>query len=63
MKAARALAVLVTSVLLAACGAPLQNGGVEVLPGVGERLEAMCRYGGSAQQKICAAPPEEEEAR
>jgi hypothetical protein len=60
----RSLFALTAAVLLAAlpsCAAPLQNGGVEVRPGVEERLDAMCRYrseGGASQ--ICAPPPEEE---
>lgn len=52
-------ALLVTSI--AACAAPLQNGGVEVQPGAEERLEVMCRYGSAAQQRVCMAPSEEEE--
>jgi hypothetical protein len=41
------------------CAAPLQQGGVEVRPGVAERLGAMCRYGHGSQE-TCVAPEEEE---
>jgi hypothetical protein len=59
-----ALAALPALILVLAgtssCAAPLQNGGVEVRPGVAERFDAMCRYG-TAAQKVCVAPEEEDD--
>lgn len=60
MIALRASFLLAAVLSISACAAPLQNGGVEVLPGAEERLEAMCRYGGASQQKVCTAPPDAE---
>lgn len=60
MNALRASFLGLVVLSLSACAAPLQNGGVEVLPGAEERLAAMCRYGGASQQKVCTAPPDEE---
>jgi hypothetical protein len=55
-----AFAPLLLLVLAASsCAAPLQNGGVEVRPGVAERFDAMCRYG-NATQKLCVAPEDDE---
>jgi hypothetical protein len=61
MRSLLALAAAVLLAALPACAAPLQNGGVEVRPGVEERLDAMCRYRSeSGASQVCAAPPEEE---
>ena len=36
------------------CAAPLQNGGVDVRPGVAARLEMMCRYRQGDAAPLCA---------
>jgi hypothetical protein len=48
----------------AGCAAPLQQGGVEVRPGIEQRLGAMCRYGHGSQD-LCVADDgaEEEEGK
>ena len=57
-----ALALLAS--MAAACSPPLQNGGVAVLPGAAERLDAMCRFRhGSAQGDLCTILEEEEPAK
>jgi len=53
------LAVLVTAA--ASCAAPLQNGGVDVYPGVAERLDRMCRYRQGDAAYFCAADPDIDE--
>jgi len=56
-----ALRLFLTACVLAAacsCAAPLQNGGVVVLPGAEARLDAMCRYRGDAD-RVCAVEAEE----
>lgn len=58
MNALRALFALVTVLAVSACAAPLQNGGVEVRPGVEARLDTMCRFAGGSAQKVCEAPEE-----
>jgi hypothetical protein len=60
MNARHALIALFALATLCSCAAPLQNGGVEVRPGAAERLEALCRFGGSSAQEVCAAPEENE---
>jgi hypothetical protein len=45
-------ALLATAV---GCAAPLQNGGVEVLPGAEERLGVLCHF--ASGQRICEEPP------
>src|SRR5262249_22129823 len=55
MTALRSLLVLVALVTAASsCAAPLQQGGVEVHPGVQARLDLMCRYrpGGNGTQDV-----------
>jgi hypothetical protein len=52
------LALSLLALSLAACGAPLQNGGVVVQPGVEARLDAMCRYRSGGPQEVCATEGE-----
>lgn len=52
-----ALAALVAAA--SSCAAPLQNGGVEVRPGVAERLDAMCRFANGNAGAVCAPPADE----
>lgn len=58
MSTARAALACLLSLPLAACAAPLQNGGVEVRPGAEARLEVVCRYAGGQGQKLCDVPAE-----
>lgn len=51
------LAVLVTAA--SSCAAPLQNGGVDIYPGVAARLEMMCRYHQGEAAPACAADTDE----
>jgi len=44
-----ALPLLLLLASAAGCAAPLQQGGVEVRPGIEQRLGAMCRYGHGGQ--------------
>jgi hypothetical protein len=61
MSTTRAILACLFVLSLAACAAPLQNGGVEVRPGAEARLEVACRYGGGQGQKLCEAPMEDAE--
>jgi hypothetical protein len=55
MPTLRLLATLPLLVIAAAsCAAPLQNGGVDVRPGVAARLEMMCRYRQGDSAPLCA---------
>jgi hypothetical protein len=54
------IVALVASALLSGCAAPLQQGGVEVRPGIAQRLGTMCRYGHGSQE-MCVAPEEDAE--
>jgi hypothetical protein len=54
------LICVIASALASGCAAPLQQGGVEVRPGIAQRLGAMCRYGHGSQE-MCVAPEEEAE--
>jgi hypothetical protein len=61
MPALRALLALVTVLVAASsCAAPLQNGGVDVRPGVEDRLDLLCRYRTSGQQVCEPAAPKDE---
>ena len=55
------LAFLFVLASAAGCAAPLQQGGVEVRPGIEQRLGAMCRYGHGSQD-LCVADDGPEEA-
>lgn len=60
----RALAILLaSSAVVSSCAAPLQSGGVDLRPGVEERLDLLCRYrqGGGESARVCAAPEAPEE--
>ena len=61
MSTLRSLLILFALVTAASsCAAPLQQGGVEVRPGIEARLDAMCRYRTSGNDaQLCAAPSEE----
>jgi hypothetical protein len=52
------LAVLVTAT--GSCAAPLQNGGVEVRPGIEARLDLMCHYRQGDAPQACAEPDPDE---
>ena len=56
MMTTRAFALLFALLALSACAAPLQNGGVDVLPGAEARLETLCRYRAGAASSMCAPP-------
>jgi hypothetical protein len=56
MLRATAFASLLVLTLLSACAAPLQNGGVEVMPGAEARLETLCRFRGGAGRSVCVQP-------
>lgn len=60
-------AAALCSLLLAGagCAAPLQNGGVDVAAGAGDRLGLLCRWrrGDDARKDLCAAPESAEPAR
>jgi hypothetical protein len=58
MSTLRALLVLsALAIATSSCAAPLQNGGVVVLPGGEARLDLMCRYRDA--QEVCASLAEE----
>lgn len=62
LRAAALSSLLVAS---AGCAAPLQNGGVDVAAGAGDRLGLLCRWrrGDDARKDLCAAPEAAEPAR
>ncbi len=56
-----ALPFLLVLASAAGCAEPLQQGGVEVRPGIEQRLGVMCRYGRGAQG-ACVPNDDAEEA-
>ena len=59
MSTSRALvSFLVLAAAVSSCAAPLQNGGVEVRPGVEERLGMLCRYRSGSREaaEVCVDP-------